>query len=256
MPHQQRPFKAWQDFSVEHRCSLSLNSPTVSAIFDWFYEHSPPGAHHAGPLFTSACFYDAAFWPIHIPIILGTVHINMLDCMETMPPRVKAQLVSSGATLERIGKHWVNCMDYGLGHLELAALRPRAEGLFKGAHAELIGAIAQLLLPRPNTKAVLSFVLAIEIYLKCVLVQERDATEKELRDLSHNLLNLIGAVEQFFKPDDISIVRGRLHSYPPHGDRYKAPQWSSSEAWEYLELAQVVGTIVTRRYSARWMDVT
>ncbi len=39
-----RPFKAMSDFTREHHCSLSFDSPTAKAIFEWFYARSAPEA--------------------------------------------------------------------------------------------------------------------------------------------------------------------------------------------------------------------
>ena len=57
---------------------------------------------------------------------------------------------------------------------------------------ELVGVIAQLITPRPNAKAILALRMSIEIFLKALLIQERNLGDKHLKRLSHKLEDIAG----------------------------------------------------------------
>lgn len=92
IPHRRRPFEAIERYSDEHSARVDLSSTLARDIFDWFRDHSPPGAHAVGPMFESVHYYDAAFWIVRIPIVYGTVNLKALDSLVEMPAPVRASL--------------------------------------------------------------------------------------------------------------------------------------------------------------------
>lgn len=254
VPHKKRPFTALSDFTREHNCSFSSDHPTSKAIFQWFYEHSPPGAHHVGSVYTGIYFYDAAFWAVHIRLIFGTVSVDALDCLETMPKQIKETMAASHRDVWNYATHWVNCMDHGYGYMDLAGserLTPRAASFLSAAHAEIRGANAQLLEPRPIHKAILSLRMANEIFLKSVLVQELDLSEDKLRSISHKLDDAASRCGDVTGERTFGEIAKRVRVYPPVSARYDQPSWSAAEVWEAATLAQLTAAAVTRLYSDR-----
>lgn len=256
IPHKGRPFRAWADFAREHRCSLAMDDPVVKKIFDWFYERSPPGAHQVGSVYTGVYLYDTAFWPVHVPMIFGTVSVNALDCLETMPVQIKRTLESSHQDIWTYVDHWANCMDYGFGQMDLngsSRLQPRALKFLGAGHAEFVGANAQLLEPRPNAKAILGMRMATEIFLKAVLVQELDLTDNELMKLSHKLEDSANACAETTKEEVFEQVGKRASLYPPVSARYDDTKWSHTRVWQAATLTQLTAATVTRLYTDRKM---
>lgn len=256
VPHKARPFTAMGDFSREYNCSFAFDHPTAKTIFQWFYEHSPPGAHQVGSVYTAVYLYDTAFWPVHVPLIFGEVSVNALDCLETMPSKVKEALASSHQDMWVYATHWVNCMDYGYGQMDLSPsqrLKPRAAKFLGAAHAELQGANSQLLDARPNVKAILSLRMATEIFLKTVLVQELALTDDELRKVSHKLEDAARKCAETTKERTFEDIAERVHFYPPVSARYDDTDWPTPRVWEAVTLAQLTAATVTRLYSDRDM---
>jgi hypothetical protein len=256
IPHKERPLRALSDFTREHKCTLAMDDPLANRIIDWFYEHSPPGAHQVGSVYTSVYFYDTAFWPIHVPFVFGQVSVNALDCLGTMPVQIKNVLEVNHRDIWTYIVHWVNCMDYGYGQMDLAGtsrLQPRASKFLGAAHSELIGANAQLLELRPNVRAILGMRMATEIFLKAVLVQERNLTDKQLMNISHKLEDAADACAEATKENVFEEIGKRASLYPPVSARYDDTEWSSTRVWDAAILTQLTGATVTRLYTERDM---
>lgn len=259
VPHKGRPFQAMSDFTREHNCSLAMDDPLAKRIFDWFYEHSPPGAHQMGSVYTGVHFYDTAFWPVHVPLIFGQVSVNALDCLETMPIQLKKALESEHRDIGTYVVHWANCMDYGYGQMDLegtSLLQPRASKFLGAAHSELVGANAQLLEPRPNVKAILGMRMATEIFLKTVLVQERNLTDSQLMKISHKLEDAANACAEATTEKVFEEIGKHASLYPPVSARYDDTEWSSSSVWQATTLTQLTAATVTRLYTDRDIRAT
>lgn len=254
MPHRARPFQAMCDFTSEHNCTIAMGDPLAQRIFDWFYEQSPPGSHQIGTAYTGIYLYDAAFWPVHIPLFYGQVSIDALNCLETMPEQIKKNLEAVPKDNWLYIGHWANCMDYGYGQMDLmeeSKLRPRTLQFLGAAHSELIGANSQLLEPRPNVKAILGMRMAAEIFLKATLIQELDLTEKQLMKISHKLEDASNACADATKEDVFAKIAQRVSVYPSVSARYDDTKWSIFAVWEAATLTQLVAAAVTRLYTER-----
>lgn len=254
IPHKGRPLRAMSDFTRERNCTLALDDPFTKRIFDWFHEHSPPGAHQVGTVYRGVHFYDTAFWPVHVPLILGQVSVNALDCLETMPVQIKKILGTNQRDIWTYVVHWVNCIDYGYGQMDLegtSRLQLRASKFLRAAHSELVGANAQLLEPRPNVKAILGMRMATEIFLKSVLVQERDLTDNQLMKISHKLEDAANACAEATNEKVFEEIGKRVLLYPPVSSRYDDTEWSSTSVWQAATLSQLTAATVTRLYTER-----
>ncbi|SOD16629.1 hypothetical protein [Nitrosomonas ureae] len=252
--HKGRPFTAWREFSVENDLSLALDHPTTKAIFQWFYEHSPPGAHQIGAVYTGVYLYDTAFWPVCIPLTYGQVSVDAIECLETMPLQIKKMLNSSPQDLWSYVLHWADCMDYGYWQMDLEAsdrLKPRALQFLGAGHAELKGANSQLLEARPNVKAILGMRMATEIFLKTVLVQELNLTDDELRTISHKLEKAAERCADVTGQSTFKEIAEQVACYPPVSARYEDTDWPESRVWQAAFVTQVTAATVTRLYSDR-----
>jgi hypothetical protein len=252
VPHIRRPFVAMSDFTREHECGLLFDHPTANAIFQWFYERSPPGVHQVASIYRGVYFYDTAFWPVCVPVIFGEVSVRAIACLETMPVKIVQMLGSSREDMCLYAVHWANCMDYGYGHIDLElcqVLKPRALQFLSAAHFELIGANSQLLATPPNVKAILGMRMATEIFLKAVLVQERGFTDEQLRKISHNLEDSAGKCAEITGERAFEEIANRVSVYPPVAARYEDTEWSTARVWQATSLTQLTAATVTRLYT-------
>lgn len=256
IPHKARPFTAFRDFCMEHRCSFGIDHPIAKDIFQWFYERSPPGAHQIGSVYTGIYYYDAAFWPVSVPIIFGTVGVDAFECLDTMPIQVKEMLGASVQEVESYVDHWMHCMDYGYGHMDLEnsrTLKPRAIKFLGAANSELKGANSQLLETRPNVKAILGMRMATEIFLKTILVQEEELSDKDLREISHKLEDAARRCAEITGESVFSDIAERTSIYPVVSTRYENTSWPEIKVWQAARLSQLSAATVTRLYSDRDM---
>lgn len=254
LPHKARPLRAISDFAAENRCTLGLDDPIAKAMFEWFQAHSPPGSHQVGSIFEGVFYYDAAFWPVSVPIIFGTLSINAFDSLETMPEQIKRQLSMSHDDASSYVEHWLNCMDYGYGHddiRQLGKLKPRTMSLLAAADGDIRGAMSQLLEPHPNLKAMMSLRMAVEIFLKAALVEKLGHAEKDLRTIGHDLSLAAKSCWEATGVRDFSRIQSEIELLPPVASRYEAPAWMASDVWKAVTLAQYTAASVTRFLSGR-----
>lgn len=256
VPPLHRPFKALSDFTRKFNCSLALDSPVAKAIFDWFYKHSQPGSHAVGALFTGAYYFDASFWPLYIPLGYGKFSINTLDCLETMPLSLKEQIRQSRQDLWKLALYWADCCDYAYGIDDVekeSKLSKRALAFVRNGHRELAGAIAQLVSPRPNTKAILALGMASEIFMKALLIQERSLTDKQLRSFEHRIRDIASECFTLTHAPEFDTVAKAATVFPKVSDRYDGDERKPSEVWQALCVAQIAATAVIRQYTDRDM---
>lgn len=253
-PPRQRPFRALGDFSREFKYSLSLDSPIAKSILDWFYKHSAPGSHAIGSMFTGAFYFDAYFWHLHIPIGYGTFSINAFDFLETMPQAVKEHLAKDQEYSSNLALYSADCCDYayGIDELKMAnRLSSKASLFLNNGDRELRGAVAQLLLSRPNTKAILALRMACEIFLKVLLIQEKNLTDSQLKNLSHKIKDIAGECFLATSIPEFEAVAISANVFPEVSERYDGGDWKLSEVWSALFIAQVTATAVVRYYTGR-----
>jgi hypothetical protein len=256
IPPRHRPFKALSDFTREFNCSIDMASPTAKIIFEWFAAHSQPGSHAVGAMFTGAFYFDACFWPLYIPIGYGTFTLNALDCLETMPQPLKEQINQSQGDLWRLALYWADCCDYAYGIDDMGKegkLSSKALTFVQNGDRELVGAIAQLVTPKPNTKAILALRMASEIFMKALLIQEKNLTEQQLRKLSHKIEDIAGECFAATGVREFEAVANAAGIFPGVSERYEGDEWKLSEVWKAICVAQIAATAVARQYTDRDM---
>jgi SseB protein N-terminal domain len=114
VPHSQRTWRAMAEWSKRNHTSLAYDSWRCEFITTWFAGHIKPAADHIGLLAKAAYFYDATFWPVEVPIILGQPEGNPLDLL-AMPASVRMRLLADRNELYLYLKFWADCVDYYYG---------------------------------------------------------------------------------------------------------------------------------------------
>lgn len=253
-PPMRRVFQAMQELSKERGRPLVLGSPAADKIADWFVAHTKPGSHAIGALFTGAFYFDASFWPVTIPIFYGTHRFDPLDSLQSMPDPIKQALWRKPDGRSVLLHYWCDCFDYAVGFDALRkgpGLDSRARALLVNAEGELKGAIAQLLLDRPNLKAILGLRLACEIFLKFFLVHQQKLTDEQLKKHSHRLEGLARECFKVVPLPDFEIIANGVVAYPAVADRYTGSEKTLLEVFNGAFIAQLTAATVTRHISGQ-----
>src|SRR5947209_3949786 len=93
VPHKQRPWEAWMEWSKYAGVSSSLGDEDVKKIFDWFEKNTKAGSQYFGPMYMGSLYYDTCFWPIFIPVVFGRVKLDASNSLRTMPETIKSRLM-------------------------------------------------------------------------------------------------------------------------------------------------------------------
>jgi hypothetical protein len=121
VPTKQRPWIAWQEWGKHSGKPLSLNDDFVKEIFTWFEKNSKSGPQYIRPIYIGAYYYDSAFWPVVIPVVLGRVQLDARDSLKTMPDALAVSLFKNRNELVNFTSLWGNCLDYGFGIDDLSS---------------------------------------------------------------------------------------------------------------------------------------
>lgn len=253
--HRKRPFEALRRYSSYFNESISLSSDTGKYIFDWFEAHSKPDSHLIGPLFESLFFFDSAFWTISIPLMYGTVRVNALESLLDMPSAVKADLISNNLMLSKFSVYWADCLDYGLGLDEIKNnpnLDSYGKGLLLAADQELRLAVTSLGKSRPDSRAILNLRLALEIFFKSFIALKIGLTDKEAKNIGHDLGAGLDGFIRASGYHDWDACRPDLDVFPEFvQNRYKEQKITSENLWTALAFTQSVGAVTVREFTGR-----
>lgn len=244
------------DYTREFKCAVVFDSPLAKTVFNWFYENTKSGSHAVGPLFTGAFYFDTCFWPLFIPLGYGTFSLNALECLESMPKALRDEVERSRADIWALALYWTDCCDYAYGVDDIkkeGKLNERALIFIENGHKELVGAIAQLNCSPPNPKAILAFRMATEIFLKALLIQERNLSDQDLRKLSHRIQDIADECFNVTGNQEFRAISQVANVFPDVSSRYTGEDRKLSEVWRAACVAQAAATTVTRRYTDRDM---
>ncbi len=257
LPPKQRPFQALSEISIQFKCSIAFGSDLANQVIDWFTRNTQPGSHAIGSLFKGAHYFDACFWPLHIPIGYGTFHLDVFESLDSMPIQIKQRLANNANERKSLVSHWADSCDYAYGIddiFQIKNLSVYTLSLLGGAKSELLSGISQVLTqPHPNIRAILSFRMATEIFLKAYLVQEKNLNEYDLKSINHSLYKVIEESFEINPDPTLAFIMANLNAFPPVSARYEPDSYPLTQVWLGLKIAQSSGAFVARRYSNRNM---
>lgn len=224
IPHKQRAFRAWRELSVERQIPLTLGSPIVREIFDWFSRHAPSAATSYGELFRFPFFFDAVFWPIAVPTMFGTVRLAPFEMLPMLPNATHAALAVDRPARGEYLSAWSSVVDWVLSFEDLyhATARGFADQLLAATKRKLVSASHELLSGRPSADAAQSAAFAIELATKRLLVVRKDRTQPELKaaPFGHNLTRLLEECSDLLPPEVGSALIERVRGLPSISARY------------------------------------
>lgn len=246
IPPKQRPAQAWREYAVEHGLALDMRHPITIRIFAWFRARSTPSSAAVGPFFRGAFFWDAMFWPLDVPVIFGTVRINVLERLPTMPPQLKAELAQDERALEDLVTCCASAIDCALSVEEVRTSStgfPRE--LLQSGCRELTASAAILLSSEPTGKATNSLALAAEMFGKWLLATKAGLDEKGAKKYRHELSAILRDCSPYLPQAEHAKVTQLAGVLPPMGDRYKGGEPKPRELWEcYLSTTEVVACLL------------
>lgn len=253
--HRHRPWQAWRELAREVNLPISLSDPAVKRIFDWFRDHTKAGSQLIGPMYVGAFYYDVEVWPITVPVFYGTVQLNVLDSLPSMPEAIKRRLLNDGHTIGGLNATFADCLDVALQAPELektSTLAAFGRQLLGSGRETLGAAVELLLLARPNPKALGNARFATEILLKSFLaVKEGLNEEKARKDYGHRLDKLLARALEVAPNSDFCQLQPRVGIFPPVEERYESNQWPLLTLWNGYSFALHTAATVVRLISGK-----
>lgn len=229
-----------------------MGSPICDQVFSWFEKNSPPGSHDIGTIYEGAFFLDGAFWQVRIGLLIGAAQIDPLGSLPTMPDMLKHHVATNKAKYHEYIGYWCDCWDfiYGFEALEKSGnLDDRFWKFVKAGHDELRGAVSLLLSQRPNLKAILSFRLATEIFLKAILVREASCSDKDLFRIGHSIGQASDACRPYLDDKFLTELTGTASLFPSMSSRYESEDRDPALVWKANVQAHRAGAEIMRKYT-------
>lgn len=252
-----RTFLAIKEFSKEFNYPfLDFTSDEARTIFNWFSENTKPGSHAIGSMYKDAYYFDSCFGSVNIPLGYGKQFcVNALDSLQ-MPDNLKQQLESDSRESWNFMFLWVDCLDYAYGYddiFKLKSFKPLATNYIRSAHKELQATVSLLLEDNPQPKAIETARMAVEMFLKAILVIKDDSwdEDKVRKKINHDLSKAINQCISFTESQELQRIKSLLSFFPDVHERYKGKTRKTADLWQGYALAQVVGAIFTRMFSDR-----
>jgi len=251
-----RPWDAIRRYSQEFNVSVDFSSDLAKKIFEWFEAHSKPGAHQIGSLYESVYFFDSQFWQVSIPIIFGSVQVNPLDSLYQMPIQLKQEFMSNRKQAWDYVVYWADCVDYGLGIDDLRetlSLEENGIQFLMSADQELRAAVSILSQLRPDSRAILTCRMAVEMFFKAYIALKQGLTERQAKSIGHDLNK---GLDKFIEVSGYShweSIRNKLSIFPEIHDRYKEQDVTLGRLWGGFSLAQSIGALTIRAHTDRNM---
>jgi hypothetical protein len=249
MPPSQRPYEAWRLLSAEAGVRLESRDPAVARIFQWFEANTKPGSGTVGPLFEGTYFYDGSFWPMVVPLLVGTVRIEPAEGLRGMPPSILAALMDDTDARDDFINHWGNTVDYTLSVETVHQTRSAhaaTEFLFAGDR-ELRGASRLLLEPHPTAKGGQSAALGLEMVAKWFLCLKSGRTAQQLKDgFDHRISDVLAASRGYLPGGALDRFAPHIPMLPKTADRYRSHEPATRELWAHYRTAIGVSATLLR----------
>lgn len=255
VPHKQRPWEAWMEWSKYAGVSSSLGDDDVKKIFDWFKKNTKAGSQYFGPMYMGSLYYDSCFWPIFIPVVFGEVQLDAAKSLRTMPDSIRSRLSRDREAFIHYVLLWADCVDYGFGIEEVTkdnSLGGFAQELFRSGNQQLSATVTLLHEEIPNPKAIESARMATEMFLKAYLAAKIGLTDDKARkSIGHDLEEALNKCLAIDNQSELQAIRLDLNCFPEVGDRYKGADKTPGELWHGYQIAQFTGTTVVRAFTDR-----
>ena len=252
--HRARPWKAIHKISDRLNISITIPSEEADFIFSCFEKNGKPYSLKQGHYHQGVFYYDSEFWSVSIPLIYGQVQLNSLDALHEMPPQIKSSLMKDNRKIWDYVIFWADCVDFGYAYGDLYQSKSHNSfgiQLLHAGYEELASATALLLEHRPNKRATMNCRMATEMLFKSFICLKRGLSEKEAKDLGHNLNRLLSEFIECSGYKHLVALKKLLVVFPEVHERYKEQSAKNSDLFDAYCFAQSIGALLAREFTDR-----
>jgi hypothetical protein len=125
-------------------------------------------------------------------------------------------------------------------------MSPLSQSFVQNGEREIETTIAQLSSSRPNAKVILTARMAVEIYLKCLLITRAGWDESRVKALGHNIEKAMDECIALALAGEFILLRPMLTIFPPVTARYTGAEEPVRKIWEAYCIAQATAAMVVR----------
>ncbi len=251
----QRPWLAIEEWSKINNLPLRFPSISAQKIFEWFEKNTQAGSQEIGPLYQGAYYFDSSFWSVYIPLAYGTVKLNALYSLKTMPQKLIKQILSDKVELERYMQMWIDSLDYAYGFDDLDKNKTGTlfgKQLLRSGNRELTACVPLLLQKKANPKSVESARMATEMFLKMFLAYKTGLTAKDAKKtIGHNIITALDRCAEVHESQDFESLKQRMTQFPSIEERYSGKEKENNEMWNCYLTALMTGATIIRILSGR-----
>lgn len=253
LPHGRRANEAIRRWSILNALPVSMSSLRAKQVYEWFRSNIKPGSDWIGPLADAAFYQGGAFWEVTVPLCFGRPRLDPLEMLR-MPASVKASFCRTRNDVFVFLKLFADLYDY---YYTVEDVResfqgnPLLEGFIAAGRKHLTSASTFLLETRPNPKAAEEARTALEVFLKIFLLHRANVTERELRNLGHDLRKLLARCLEIDPASELKQLAPKIDLYPDISARYRADDVPPRDLWTMYSTALVAGAIAMRPMSDR-----
>jgi len=259
-PHKQRPWLASREWAKRTGGSISLDDEVTDNIFAWFEKNTRIGSQNVGSLYTGVFYYDSCFWPVIIPVVYGTVKLDIWDSLKTIPKSIATRLKGNQAAVLQYTSLWTYCAEYAFSIDDIkkkSALGDFTKELMESGDQQLRATVTLLIERQPNQKAMESARMATEMFLKMFLAGKAGLTEKDAKDkIGHKLEVALNKCLESDPKSELKSIQANLGIFPNISDRYKGTDRLLETLWQAYRVAQFSGSAVIRSFSGRNLHET
>jgi len=248
--HRGRPWRAWLLWAQETGAPLDLEHPDVRRIFEWFAANTKTSSQLLGPMYLGAFYYDAEFWPLRVPIVFGTVRLDLVELLSSMPRAVVSRMTTDPAAVAMLMNVFADSVDVAF-HFDdaqrSACYSEFGRSLMKSAYNTLRGVAPLLLMSVPSPNAIQASRFAAEIFLKAFLAAKDGLTETTAKKLYGHCLDRLAARCLEIAPNsDFGQVLSQVGVFPPVEERYQSIEWKGANLWDAYATALLTAATVVR----------
>ncbi|WP_140178341.1 hypothetical protein [Providencia stuartii] len=243
----QRSLKAIMHYSKEFSISISLSSDTAKKIFEWFNNRSRVDECKGESFYDSVYFYDSQFWNISIPVIFGTVNIDIFECLYDMPQIIKDEICQQDEYANEYVSFFESCFTYSMGleHLRLNKNfdKQDIQFLLSGAQ-ELKSATSILSKNQFDSRAIMNCRMALEMFFKGYITLKEGLSDQEAKKIGHNLYRGLDKVIDVSGYKQLEEIRPYLLIFPEIHERYSEQNLTRLQVWDGYRLVHSIGNLI------------
>lgn len=253
VPVERRPYIILRNWSAETgMLFMGRDSKMAEDVFTWYEEKYTDVKSISGE-FKSVFYIDSEFWQLSIPIIYGTVKVDPFACLVNMPNSLKDELFANADCAQDYISFWVDCMDYAYGFQHILSsdkINPDGLPFFKAADQNLKLATTHFYNRVNNSVVVWNCRDALERYMKALIGFEIGLSEKEARNIGHDLDEAFKRLLEIPGNEQLEALADELNVYPEYKkNTYDRVELDRLTEWRCFRFSQHMGAHVVLKFT-------